>query len=54
MSGEFNAPKMWKLKNKLVKKSAGDIPTAKKDNDGNLITSQNLIKSYMKIHTLKG
>ena len=44
--GNFNAPKMWKLKKKLINKNI-DKPTAKKDNFGNLISSKKpLIKLY--------
>jgi hypothetical protein len=42
--GEFRAPKMWKLKNKVIKKSS-DSPSAKKDDKGNLITSHHLLKN---------
>ena len=51
LSGVFNIPKMWGLKKKLNLKSQ-DAPSAKKDQAGNLITSQNGIlalykKTYM-------
>ena len=51
LSGFFNMPKMWGLKKKLNLKSQ-DAPSAKKDQAGNLITSQNGIlalykKTYM-------
>ena len=39
-SGTFNIPKMWGLKKKLNLNSS-DVPTAKKDKDGNLITTKN-------------
>ena len=39
-SGNFNIPKMWGLKKKL-NLSSKDVPSAKKDKAGNLITTQN-------------
>ena len=39
-SGNFNIPKMWGLKKKL-NLSSKDVPSAKKDKTGNLITTQN-------------
>ena len=41
--GEFNVPRMWKIKNKVIKKNS-DKPTAKKDSHGNLVTSHGLLK----------
>ena len=39
-SGNFNIPKMWGLKKKL-NLTSNDVPSAKKDEAGNLITSRN-------------
>ena len=40
-AGNFSIPKMWSLKRKLnLNGKSGDIPSAKKDNAGNLITSK--------------
>ena len=51
ISGSFNLPKMWGLRKKLNFK-AQDVPSAKKDQSGNLITTKNGIlalyrKTYM-------
>ena len=40
VSGTFNVPKMWGLKKKL-NLSSKDVPSAKMDKDGNLITTKN-------------
>ena len=40
VSGTFNVPKMWGLKKKL-NLSSKDVPSAKLDKDGNLITTKN-------------
>ena len=42
--GNFSQLKLWKLKQKLIPKS-GDPPMAKKDENGTLITSPELLKS---------
>lgn len=47
MDGGFNPPKMWKIKNKVIKKS-NEKPTAKKDKKGNLVTSHKLLKNLYK------
>ena len=39
-AGVFNAPKMWGLKKKL-KLQSSDVPSAKKDASGNLVTTKN-------------
>ena len=44
--GKYRAPKMWKLKNKIAPKSS-DVPSAKKDDFGNLATSH---KQLMKLY----
>ena len=46
-SGSFNIPKMWGLKKKLNLNSS-DVPSAKKDKAGNLITSKNGILALYK------
>ena len=48
--GNFSQLKLWKLKQKLCPKSC-DPPMAKKDEEGNLITSPELLKSlYLKTY----
>ena len=47
VSGSFNIPKMWGLKKKLNLNSS-DVPSAKKDKAGNLITSKNGILALYK------
>jgi hypothetical protein len=39
-TGSFNVPKMWGLKKKLNLNS-NDVPSAKKDKGGNLVTTKN-------------
>ena len=46
-SGNFNIPKMWGLKKKL-NLTSNDVPSAKKDEAGNLITSRNGILALYK------
>ena len=49
-TGQFSQLKLWKLKNKLCPKK-GDPPMAKRDENGNLITSPDLLKIlYLKTY----
>ena len=53
VSGNFNIPKMWGLKKKL-NLGSNDVPSAKKDKSGNLITTKNgliliLIDCHIKV-----
>ena len=46
-AGVFNVPKMWGLKKKL-KLQSSDVPSAKKDASGNLVTTKNGLLSLYK------
>ena len=47
LSGSSNIPKIWGLKKKPNLKSK-DVPSAKKDKDGNLIVTQNGLRALYK------
>ena len=44
-AGVFNVPKMWGLKKKL-KLQSSDIPSAKKDASGNLVTTKKFLRRF--------
>ena len=45
--GILNTNGMWKLKKKLFPKHVQSVPTAKKDSQGNLISTQEELKNYI-------
>ena len=46
--GIFHLPKMWSLKKKINNHHKSDVPTAKRDPSGNLVTNQRALKSSYK------
>ena len=47
--GKFSNNKMWKLKRKICPKNVTEVVTAKKDNEGVLVTNPNTLqKLYLK------